>query len=274
MKTTKRILFILLLVFAPFANTLIAQEEQKRPEYITVTKMHWNMDQENFSMDEWKAVEKEYLDKIVMKNEHIEGASFFLHKFTADNTELLYVQVFNTWNDIDAAAKRNGELAKEAWPDEDARGAFNKKRMAYYALEHSDEIYATLDGAKVLTEMPTKDMTLYIRISHYASPEDGSWKEWSELRNGFVENVINKNEYIKGYYPSEHHYGADRTEFVEAYYVDSVADIDKMFDRTEELRNEAWPDKSTRQELGKNMGKYFTGIHSDFIYTYVSGLSK
>lgn len=273
MKTLKNYAIFFLIVIC-FPGNLLAQEEQKRPEYITVTKMHWDMDQEDYDYDEWKAMEKEYLDKVVMKNELIAGASFFIHKFTADNTEVVYVQVFNTWNDIDAAAKRNGELAKEAWPDEDARGAFIKKRMAYYAMEHSDEIYATLDGAKVLTEMPTKDMTLYLRISHYSSSEDGSWKEWSELRNGFVENVINKNEYIKGYYPSEHHYGADRTEFVEAFYVDSVADLDKMFDRNVELRNEAWPDKSTRQELGKKMGKYFTGIHSDFIYTYVSGLSK
>ena len=29
-------------------------------------------------MDEWKAVEKEFLDKVTMKNEHIMNASFYL----------------------------------------------------------------------------------------------------------------------------------------------------------------------------------------------------
>ena len=192
-----------------------------------------------------------------------EGASFFLHKFTEDNSELLYVQVFKDWNAIDAADKRNGELAKEAWPDEDARGAFFKKRMAYYSLEHSDEIYATLNGAKVLTEMPTKDMTLYLRISHYASPEDGSWKESSELRNDFVQNVINKNEYIKGYYPSMHAWGSDKRDFNEGILFDSLDDLGKMFDRNSELMKEA-----LTEEEGKALGKYIKG-HGDYVYTAV-----
>ena len=77
---------------------LFAQGEEERPEFIVATTMHWNMDQEDYSFDEWKAVEKEYLDKVVMKNELIAGASFFMHKFTEDNSEIMYVQVFNTWN--------------------------------------------------------------------------------------------------------------------------------------------------------------------------------
>lgn len=275
MKTTNQ-LFIAIAALLLLFNTTTIQaqdEEPKGPEYITVTTMHWNMDYENFSMDEWKAVEKEYLDKVTMKNDHVMGSSYYLHQFTADNTELIYVQSYASWDDIDKTAARNAELAKEAWPDEDVRDAFFDKRNAYYAAEHSDEIYATMSGAKPL-EAPTADMVTYVRISHFAFPEDGSLKEFKELRAEGTEKIIHSNEYIKAYYPNAHVWGSDRTQFVEAFYVDSLADLDKMFDRNEELAKEAWPDDDVRKEKNKAWGKYFTGVHNDAIYTYVHGLTK
>lgn len=269
---TKSFLCLALVLFT--CNGLIAQEEDKRPEFIVVTTMHWNMDKEDGNFDDWKAVEKEYLDKVVMKNELIAGASFFTHLFTEDNSELMYVQVYNNWNDIHDAAERSNELAKEAWPDEEGRKAFFKKRMSFYAQEHSDEIYATMDGAKHMAEAPTKDMVLYLQKRHFAFPEDGSGSEWEDLNKKYLENIVYKNEYAKAYYPSQHYYGADRTQFNEAIYVDSLADLEKMLDRNGELMKEAWPDDAAREEMGKKMSKYFTGIHSDYIYNYVFGLSK
>lgn len=258
--------------------TVVAQdeatEEEERPKFITVTRMHWNMDQEDYDLDDWKAVEKEYLDKVVAKNDLIQGASFYMHQFTEDNTELLYVQVFNSWNDIHDAADKSGELSMEAWPDEDARKAYFKKRMSFYSIEHSDEIYATMDGRKALAEKPENDMTLYLQVRHFAFPEDGTQEEWEELNKAYLENIVYKNEYIKGYYPHQHYYGADRTEFLEAFYVDSLADLDKMLDNMGTLAKEAWPDDEKREEMGKNMSKYYSGKHGDFIYTYVSGLTK
>lgn len=255
------------------STIVLAQEEAKVPQYYTVTKMHWNMDYEDFDLDTWKAVEKEFLDKVVMKNEHLLASSIYLHHTSADNTELLYVQAYESWDAIDKAAERNGELSKEAWSDDEERKAYFKKRNAYYSNLHSDEIYATMSGAKVLQE-PTKDMILYLRTSHFAFPEDGTLDEFKTLRSEFNEKVIQKNELIKGYYPGAHAYGADRTEFVEAYFFDSAADLDKMFDRSDELMKESWPDEEARKERGKKVGKYFTGVHGDAIYTMIYGLSK
>ena len=273
MKTMKRLLFLFTVLFM-FNTAIVAQEEAKRPEYITVATMYWNPDQEDFDMKTWKSIEKEYLDKVTSKNEHIMGASFYLHQFTADNTELLYVQTYKDWDAIDKSGARDGELAKEAWPDADARKAFFKKRNAFYADKHSDEIYATMSGAKVITENPGKDLTLYIRKSHFAFPEGGTQKEFSELRKEYLENVIHKNDIIKAYYPSSHGWGSDSTEFVEAFFVESLGDIDKMFDKNSELSKAHWPDEDARKEVGKKAGKYYTGVHSDFIYTFVHELSK
>lgn len=272
MRTIRLLAFIAAWVFLS-PGTLNAQSEEKIPKYITRTTMHWNMDKEDFSMKDWKAVEKEYLDKVVMKNEHILGASFFMHQFTDDNTTLEYVQVFESWDAIEKASERNGELAREAWPDDDARRAFFKKRNDYYGTEHSDEIYSIMDGGKPLAEMPDKDLTLYLRISHFAFPEDGTFKEWKELRDSRLEKVVHKNEYILGYYPSQHYYGGDRTEFIEAFYVEDVAALDKMLDRLPELAKEAWSEEE-RKDRWERGRKYYTGKHEDYIYTYVSGLSK
>jgi hypothetical protein len=274
MKTKNQLLLLITISLLMFNTTSFAQEEeQKRPEYISVTTMHWNMDYEDWDMDTWKAVEKEYMEKVTKKNEHLMGASIFLHKLTPDNSELLYVQVYKDWDAIDKAADRNGELEDEAWPDEDERKAYFKKRGAYYAPDHSDEIYATMSGAKLI-EDKSDDMILYIRKSHFAFSGNGSWKEYKELRDEHLQKVVHKNEYIKGYYPSQHAYGSDRTEFVEAFYLNSMADLDKMFDRSGELAKEAWPDAEARKDRGEKWGKYFTGIHGDYVYSVIPELSK
>lgn len=255
-------------------SIIYAQQEEKRPEYVTVTKMHWNMDQKDFDMDTWKSVEKEYMDKVTAKNEYVMGASYYVHQFTADNTELLYVQSYASWEDIDKASKKNGDLEKVAWANENARKAYLKKQNNYYSNDHSDEIYATMPGAKFMTKTPDKDMVLYVRKSHFSFPQDGTQEEFNKLRKESLENVINKNEYIKAYYPSVHAWGADKTEFIEAFIVESLADIDKMFDKNTELNKAKWSDENVRKSRGKKMSKYFTGVHGDYIYTAVAGLSK
>jgi len=275
MKTTNRtIILIALMLFlvTPFA---IAQDEApKGPEYVTVTTMHWNMDNENFSMKDWIATEKEYLDKVTMKNEYVMGTSYYTHRYTPDNREVILVRAFANWEAIDKATDRANELIKEAWPDDEAADAFFDKQASFYADFHSDEIYATMSGAKLMTEAPGDDMILYVRKSHFAFPEDGSFKEFNELRNEFLENVTHKNDMIKGYYPNNHAWGTDRTEYVEAFIVNSMDDLDNMFTKQGELIQAHWPDEEARKEMNKKSGKYFTGVHGDYIYTLVGELVK
>ena len=222
MKTTNRLFSTIVLALLLFsATTILAQDDApKRPEFVTVTTNHWNMDKENFKMSEWKAAEKEYLEKVTMKNEFIMSASVYLHNMTADNTEFLTVQTFASWEDIGKFGKRSGELEKEAWPDESKRKAFLKNLGSYYANEHSDEIYAPIPGAKFMAEKPTKDMVLYVRKSHFAFPEDGTNEEFKKLRMEANAAIVQKNEYVKAYYPNVHAWGSDKTEFLEAYYID------------------------------------------------------
>ncbi|PCJ92847.1 MAG: hypothetical protein COA50_15050 [Flavobacteriaceae bacterium] len=253
---------------------MLAQEEEKAPKYYTVTTFHWNMDYEDFDMDTWKAMEKEYLDHVTMKNEHIMRSSLYLHHTTPDNTELLGVQVFDSWDAIEKASARNRELAKEAWPDEDKRKAYFKSRRAYYSNSHSDEIYRILPYTKPLAEKATKELILYLRKGHFAFPKDGDGDEIKKLRTEYMDNIIHKNEHIKAYYSAAHYYGADGTESVEAFLFDSMDELDKMFDRIVELRKEAWPDEDVRKARGKLAQKYFTQVHGDYIYSLVHELSK
>lgn len=272
MKTINRFFMIMAVMLLSY-NTATFAQEQTRPQFITVTTMHWNMDNKDFKMDEWKAVEKEYLDKVTMKNEHVAGASFYLHRMTPDNTELLYVQSYPTWEAIGKAAARNTELAKAAWPDENGRNDFFKKREAYYSSNHSDEIYATMPNAKPMATMPTTDMICYVRKGHFAFGE-GSDEEFDAMDKEYFDNVTNKNEYIKAYYPMAHAWGSDRTEAVEAFFLDSLADLDKMFDRDTELYEAHWKDEASRNAMEEKGAQYFDGRHGDYIYTYVAGLAK
>jgi len=273
MRKSSRLLIVVIFTLLLGSSFLTAQEKQTQ-RYLAVTTLHWNMDMEDFSMDEWKAVEKEFLDKVTLKNELILATNFGLHYMTADNTELVYVQLFNSWEDIDKANKRNAELSKLAWPDEAKRKAYFKKRDAYYDSYHSDEIYAPIPGAKPNLEESDKANLFYVRKSHLAFPEDGTKKEFNELRDPFVKEVIHKNKFIKGYYPYVHAWGADKRDFIEVFVVASLADLDKALDESGKLNKARFNDEAKQKAAGKKMGKYFTGFHGDYVYKSVPSLAK
>ncbi|GAA4888569.1 hypothetical protein GCM10023311_10620 [Flaviramulus aquimarinus] len=276
MKTINQFFTAIVLALLLFTPTIIsAQDDAPKPaQFITVTTNHWNMDKEDFKMSEWKAAQKEYHEKVTMKNEYIMASSMYMHNMTADNSEFLAVQAFANWEDINKFAKRSSELEKEAWPDEAERKAFLNNLNSYFSNEHSDEIYAPLSGMKFMPEKPTKDMICYIRRSHFAFPENGSNEEFDKLRMKGNAAIIQKNEHIKAYYPNVHAWGSDKTEYVEAFFIDSVADLDKMFDRSDELMAEAFPDTEESRAEGKAWRSYFTGVHGDYLYTFIHDLSK
>jgi hypothetical protein len=271
MKAKLKRLAVLACLFIGISGTMIAQE---RPEFLTVTTVHWNMDNEDFSMDEWKAVEKEYFDKVTMKNEYIVSFIVLNHYFTEDNSEIKFVTGFSSWENIEKSVKRSDELAKEGWPDEKAREAFFKKQSAYYSNMHSDEIYSTLDGAKILSPKPSKAMVYYIRKSHRAFPEDGKPEEIQALRKEYKENVIDKNKYVKGYYPSRHAWGSDGRDFIEAFVVESLGDLALSMEENQKLVKDHWPDEKKADEFFDKMDKYMTGFHADYIYRHVPELMK
>lgn len=263
MKTTNRFFLAMAIMLLLFSSSVIfAQDEAESPAYISVTKMFWNKNYDS-SIDEWKAVEKEYMDKVTKKNAHITGAWYYTHLLTDNSNEVLYVQSYSNWEAMGKARVRNVELEKEAWADEAARKAFLKKLNAAFSSFHSDEIYVTIDGAKPIANAPTEDMVMYIRQNKMAFPEDGTEKEFMALYKKIQENVIHKNENIKGYYPSIHAWGSDRRDFNEAILIESLGDLEKLFDRNKELMKEA-----LTEDESKALGKYFE-YHGDYIYTAV-----
>ena len=272
MKTSYRIL-LFVCSLAITAGTGFAQSEQQ-PGYLTVTTIHWNMDNKDFSMDKWKAVEKEYFDKVTSKNEYILSSLVLMHYFTADNTELKIVNTYSSWENIEKADERSNELAKLAWPDKDQRMAFFKTESAYYSNFHSDEIYTTLPYVKPLAAKSAEPLIYYVMVSQMAFPEGGTGKESGDLMTEYVDKVINKNPTILAYYPSRHAWGANSQDYVQAYVFKSFEDIVMALDTDTKLEKSAWPDETARKDYFAKRNKYFTGQHADYIYTSVPELTK
>ena len=105
-------LIVMLLLLSPLVNSA-QDEEPKRPEYLVATTMYWNKNYEG-TPEEWRATEKEYMEKVTSKNEHIIFAGYFTHLFTENSNEVMFVRSYPSWEAIDKATDRSAELEKEA----------------------------------------------------------------------------------------------------------------------------------------------------------------
>jgi hypothetical protein len=275
MKTLKH-LWVLAILFTPFAGSQLNAQDNARPEFVVLTRTHWNMDKNLPDDDgaEWEALEKEYLEKVTKKNDLVMSTELLTHFYTADNSEVILVGTYRNWNDIEAAQDKYDELEKAAWPDEAKRKAFHSKLDKYYENRHSDEIYATQDGAKISAMPSDSSMVIYMQKVYMAFPEDGTRAEFEQLRLEYNKNVIQKNPFIHAYYPLRHAWGADNREFVNVYVVKSFCDISEMNKATAGLVAAAWPDETKRKAFMKKYNRYYSGVHGDYIYSSNPQVSK
>lgn len=272
MKTIKNLLLgMLVFAFMLTTKTYGQEEEPKeefKPVFITVTTGHWSSDPD-VDYSDWLKTEKEYFDKVTMKNDLVIGSGYYRHFYTPDNSEILFVSVYSSWEDIEKSNDVTAKLVEEAWPDEEARKAFFKKQSSYYSPVHSDEIYASVPFTKDLQTDSKEPLVYYVRKNIMGTGGNDMFDIFKE----FHENVIMKNSYIKGYYTQRHRWGSNSRDALEIFVFDKFEDIEKASDESDRLADEHWPDEDKRKEYFKEFNKIFAG-HGDFIYTNVPELAK
>ncbi len=108
----------------------------------------------------------------------------------------------------------------------------------------------------------------------FSFPDGGSSAEWDSLNTLYMENVINKNEYIISQRALRHMWGHNSEDLVYITEYKSFTDIEKGQERNTELFREAWATSEERQAYNDAANKYFGNHHSDEIYQEVSNQRK
>jgi hypothetical protein len=265
----KLIGIVAMLCMAFLPSVSVAQND---PQLLVVTRVHFNPSAD-FNFNEWRAHEKEFFDKVTSKNDLIMRTNVLVHYYTDDNSEVLFVSAYKSWEDIEKAGAKDDELARAAWPDSVKRMAFFDKQRSFYTSLHSDEIRTIAPNTKPFPA-DTAVHIYYVRTTHRAFPADAKPGELQQLMTEYNQNVIQKNSLVKGYYPSRHFWGADSREFVEAFVYSSLADMEKTAAATEALVKAHWPDEAKRKEFFNKLDKYFENWHGDALYRNVPVLRK
>ncbi len=101
-------------------------------------------------------------------------------------------------------------------------------------------------------------------------PDDGSRRELDSLAQINIDNMFKNNEYVVSYKIVSHYWGHDSRDFIEILELKNFSDIPKAYAKANDLMMKAMPDKSERDNFYKAYNKYFTGKHSDEIYSEVT----
>ncbi|MUP46590.1 hypothetical protein E0K83_12660 [Gramella sp. BOM4] len=267
----KKSLLISFLLALAINLTILAQEtsQEFKPVYITMTTTHWNDDPEtNFS--DWLATEQEYFKNVTAKNDLIIDSGVYTHYFTPDNSEVVLVNVYENWEDIEKANELNQKLIEEAWPDEKKRQEFFDKQAGYYLPDHRDEIYLSMRYYIPEAASNGESRIYYVRNSQLAMDGQGS----PETFNEFYEKVTKKSKKLKGYYTHRHLWGSNSRDMAEVFVFDKLGDIEEFFEEETNLVSSAWTDENEREDFMKKMNKNFTGKHADYVYRSVPELMK
>ncbi|MDT0552637.1 hypothetical protein [Urechidicola vernalis] len=269
MKTLKLVFITILMCALLFPANNYAQEENKEDAYepviLVVTTLHRNSDPD-IDFSDWMKTEKEYFEKVTMKNEHILNSGFYFHYFTGDDTEVGVVNVHKSLSALEQSDERTNELIEEGWPDEDARQAFFSKQASYYEAKHSDEIYTSTRFGKPLETASTKPLIYYVKKNNLGNGGGKGFKE-------YYENVTMKNDLVKAYYTHRHLYGSNSQEFNEVFVFENFSDIEKSADEDWRLVQEHWEFEDERKEFFEGFNKIFSS-HGDYIYQNVPELAK
>jgi hypothetical protein len=103
-----------------------------------------------------------------------------------------------------------------------------------------------------------------------AFPEEGSARELDSLSALYMDKVFcADNEFVISAKTIRHWWGHNNRDFIQIVEVKSWDDVTKANQKSVELFEKAWATKEARDAFNKAYDKYFTGQHSDEIYSQV-----
>ena len=85
--------------------------------------------------------------------------------------------------------------------------------------------------------------------------------------------MTKENKYLRAYYPYRYYLGSDSREFIEMIVVNSLSDLENMFNKNDALLEKHIPDPTKRKEFIDTYRKAIAS-HKDDIYINIPSLSK
>ena len=138
---------------------------------------------------------------------------------------------------------------------------------SFFAVLILVTVFASLD--KPVMAQDNQGNIFVVTNSERAFPKDGSMRELDSLTHMFQINVWDRNPLVISHKTVRHWWGSDNRDFIEITEVKSWEDIPKAMQKNNELFEQVWTSKETRDQFNKAYNKYFTGKHSDEIYSEV-----
>jgi hypothetical protein len=103
-----------------------------------------------------------------------------------------------------------------------------------------------------------------------AFTDNGSNRELDSLATLYMEKCFGPdNEYVVSYKLLRHWWGHNNRDFIQVVEVKTWDDVTKANQRSGELFEKAWPTEAAQDAFNDAYNKYFTGKHSDEIYSEV-----
>lgn len=269
-KFIRRIFALAFIVFA-FYSCSENKSEIDKPYYSVVYRMK---DRDSVNLEERRKLEQEFFDKVTSKNNYIAGHEFLINQSQGGVNDVVIINTFKNWGDIEKSKNLTEELIAKAWPDETAREAFFESLNSGYDLSYSNDIYVSTMNEKKIDVAYIKErkepMCFYIVINKLADYDNEDSREAYE---DYVNEVTFKNPHIKAYYARRHYIGSDSRDFIEMYLAESYDDIINSFDYDKELLAKLFPDQKSKEDFIEIYGR---GVESAsaYIYTNVPTMSK
>jgi len=271
----KSLFSILFIISIFFVQNLIAQQQKEdfKPLYVTITKLHNTST--DIDLEEWKGIEQEFFDKITNKIDLIVGHEILINYNKKNETEVILINMYKSWDDIEKTKELRKQLIEKAWPNKEARYAFFEKQNKDFKYYYSNEIFISTSLAKYMNKEDKnkqKEPLLYYIIKNKLS--DYEYDDSLDAYRNYIDNVTYKNPYIKAYLTYKHYVGSDSRDFFETYVVGSLTDLQKSLDKDRELFKKYIPNEIERKEF---LEVYYEGIDdvSDVgIYMNIPSMSK
>jgi hypothetical protein len=121
----------------------------------------------------------------------------------------------------------------------------------------------------IVFAQPAQGNVVVVNNAELSLSGDGSVSEFDSLTVEYNKWCMDKNEFVISYKVVRHWWGNNNRNFVTIVEVKSREDVLKFSARSVELFEEHWNSPESRKAFNDVYNNYFTGIHSDEIYSEV-----